>query len=348
MRNEFLWWSQINCGRNLVKKATNNLAQDKSFIITHCNDMPWKEIFYSVLAENLSGINAVRSFESIVFDPSKKPGKQILDRFCSARVISEYWLEESYGEYLAKATDTLLGQRYIIVSGVNLTDHLTEWTDFIQEYEAAAKEHNNEENKAVFIIETSANIDSGAKKTDVFDYVQTEIDIYSFCVVNVAQVSNESYYLSRYLSELITLVSDGHAEIADKLLSYGTQLFDNIQKYVTDAYADYGTTFGKDIKKLIFLAQLKSIFPLLEMHRCSIIEKYKKEIFSLLPWEDDYRNYKANAFELELRDLQFLSQRIGLSVSDKQSVDLLKNARNTLAHNGILTKEQISAICSLR
>ncbi|MBR2868414.1 MAG: hypothetical protein IKB88_05035 [Clostridia bacterium] len=348
MDNSRLWWNQIRCGSYLLERVSRELCNENSFIISHLTNIPWKSTFYNLVEEEISDINSARSFEYLESDSSAKPGRQILDAFCPPRIISQYWFEESYGSFLARAEDTLLSQRFIVVSNVSNEEELSSWVDFINEYETEIKKLGKVENKAIFIIESSAKVDySNFKKIKVIDYDQTEIDIYSFCVIIASQMMTESYHLSRYISELVSIASDGNVAIAEKLLTYSTKLIDTPNICVNDAYSAVGISFIKDINKFIFLAQLKSLFPLLEMYRTSTIEKLYFDIKRLLPWKDDYGNIKKDPYELEIRDILYLSQRIGLSYEKKLCFDTLKDIRNSLAHNKILEKEQIEYVCNL-
>lgn len=347
MNLEFLWWNQIRCGNKLMDHVVHELSEENSIIISNVSCLPWKNAFYYLLETKLSsGLNVFRSFSFLSHEKNKKPGKMILDNYCCDRIKSNYWLNTPYSKYLAKNGDSLLCQRYIIVQNISSEQDFLEWTKFISEYKDECDRLNKNENRAIFIIESPDRINtSSLSKIKVLNYDQQEIDLFSFCVINTPQ--NISYHLSRYLAELITISSKKNAEVAEKLLLRSLDLLKYPQNCIQSIYNEFGIEYNTEtVEKANYLAQLKYIFPLLELHKRTIIEKYYKEISALLPWKDDHNNLKESAFDLELRDILFLSSKIGLNKDEKEEVSFLKEARNTLAHNKTLFSEQIISICN--
>lgn len=336
-----LWWNQVGCGNNLVKAIVDEVSSENSVFLTNCDILPWKDGFYEIIIERISKNNAVRSFEQLDYISGDNPGKSLLESLFSNKIQSSYWLGESYEHYLANIDFSVLGQRFIIVHGLKSPDDISAWYDFIRKYEKEVDFSCKEENKAVFIVEVPCElITNDFKSVRTIPYIQLEIDIFLFCVIYASQM-NLSYNQSRYIAELITLCSEGNAEIAGKLLDAGQIIFDDPERIINGVFSDEGFVPNNTVENNEFMAQLKHIFPQLELQRREIIVKHFKKICSVLPWKDDYGHLKDDPYDLELRDLQFLSGKIGLSADEKKNVEFLKELRNQLAHNNIITPSQL-------
>ena len=86
------------------------------------------------------------------WEENADPGEFILDELCSQRVKADYWPGQTYAEYLGSRDDILLNDYYVWIAGVNSKTDLMKWTEFITQYERAARKM---ENQAVYVIEYS-------------------------------------------------------------------------------------------------------------------------------------------------------------------------------------------------
>lgn len=78
----------------------------------------------------------------------------------------------------------------------------------------------------------------------------------------------------------------------------------------------------------------------------SVIAKYYEAIRLCLPWKNDYNEDKIEPYDMELRDLIFKFGAIGVSEADINTIKILRDARNQLAHNHVLLYEEVLSLCN--
>lgn len=178
------------------------------------------------------------------------------------------------------------------------------------------------------------------------DYV-SEYDCLMLCMT-VLSSEKCTPVQKRYVSEAASSIARGNIRFAGALASAGYQLALSPYETVSDALRECDvkiTSLHERVKVGIWETQIKLVFPKLEDFRREIIIKYKTKLQEYLPITSSSGERVDKATDLELGQLYFICGKS--SILEKTEFEMLKKmreARNKLAHQDILTIEQLKEL----
>lgn len=121
-----------------------------------------------------------------------------------------------------------------------------------------------------------------------------------------------------------------------------------IRKIVHDQVRCDGANyvFDKDedaVKHLIWLAQIKTIYPVLEEYREDFVQRHSSAIGKHLPITSSYGGAYDDPSDVELGTLKYMADNNMLYLSEKEyeSLKINKDARNKLSHLTPLLLEEV-------
>ncbi len=127
--------------------------------------------------------------------------------------------------------------------------------------------------------------------------------------------------------------------------------YETIQKVTEDLVRSDGERYcfsksQEEVDTLLWEAQLKYVFPLVENYRRYFVKKYYDFIKAVLPINNGYGDQVMVPEEAELGNLMYLVERGGIPVSAEESMELkrYRKARNELAHMNLLSNEELCVI----
>jgi hypothetical protein len=361
------WWNNITGANMVVSKVTESLLDTNLVILFVPDDLPWRyemrtAIEYS-FRKNASSENVlVQTIDAADDCGTQEPGNYLLDRFCTSRAIRTGYREGSsktIQQYLI--SNKVLHDSIIWVKGFK-PGQAEQWIKFCKGYKSAGV------TDGLFLLEIKDQISSGdLKSLSVvrFDDWITNYDVQLLNSFILDRGQGYSINWKKYISTLAACLCESDAEVSAELLSSTDFSVDD--PFVALKRIDESGSFssrGRDLnsnhvltlfrsgkneelRKRIWTAQVRVLFPLIELERVEYIRKYESEIQAALDSEEirQYGEIVSNPTEVEIGTLDFLvkSYRISMPLSaDRQRIDSLRHYRNTIAHMGCLPPNEVS------
>lgn len=348
---ERIWWERVPNALNFVSAAVNHLLQEKSVVIQYGGALPWRDFFLCAVQNALQQNDCSKSVRSIPH--TGEPGLFLLETFCPAEKRAAYRPSKSYAKFLAESSDVVLHGHYIFAAA-ETDDELRHWEDFISEY---VRERGRGRERAGFMIlyhgPRLLSLKRGVNCLS-FDEAVTEYDRIVFATLAAASLGSAPLIRS-YLTELAANLLGSDVELcaacvrrADDFLQDPCRLIQEIA--AAQARSD-GAPFCFDqpeteVSALIWRAQIRSIYPLLEEYRERFIERHYTELKRLLPIEAAPGEIYSEPEDLELGKLVYLAgaQKLSLKPEEYDRLEKYKNARNSLSHLSPLSYADIRAL----
>ena len=362
---EEFWWNNIT-------SVADTLLENKMVVLKVPADLPWRHSMRGAIHTAFQGRSAssdvVIETIDIVDDNPKdtEPGRFILDRYASLS-ISRGYREKSritVQEYiLAKE---VIKNRIIWVKG--LADKTAEkWMKFCRGFSQCSAE------TGLFVLEIHGKISvletRLLKCIDFGNYVSSyDVQLFNSFILDRREEYSETW--KRYISTSAALVCDSDAEISEMLLrtvDFKTQsVLDGIKEiadmpeflrrggesdsnHVLWHYRNMDTA---ELLHRVWCSQVQVLFPIIELERVQIIEKWKQPIQEALNDNSitQYGELLRDAIDVELGTLCFMMKHrvnSGLYMlyipdeEERERIDFLHDCRNQLAHAVCCTTIQI-------
>lgn len=340
------WWELTSCGINFFNEVIFHLERYESVALIGTHTLPWIEYFFEKLKG--SNLSASKAFEIIDATNITQPAEYIFDHYCSSEVQSSYWPEPpsyTHVNFLADTDDIVLNDRFLFVRNINSEQSFLQWFDFVDKYiKCSEKNKYYVPERAVFVLEYTGKLSSfnGTSRVKTVSFNPKVADIFTYNLVNTGQ-EYKAYLLNKYATELIGELCKENIMCCGFLSEY-TNLIRNPQTEVesfSSKYSEFPAFSAEQIQLAVLSAQFKVLLPLIEQKRREFISKYYPNIDCLLPWVNDFGNIKNEPYDMEIRDLMYKANEVGISDSDKKLISFLREARNQIAHNHPLTYDQI-------
>ena len=338
-----MWWKRMANAVRFLQDALDALSMGTSVVLNFVDEIPWLDIFLDELAQNCSYMTDSKSFVHLdCKENNVLPGEYLLNRFCSEAERNRYWppTDICQERFLAKNTNSTIQHRFVCVSGIaeNAADKwISSGIRYLENFSSEEDEHG------LFILITKkANIQNakGFLCLQYSDYV-TDYDCMMLCLTLLSTLPY-SRLKKIYLAEIASNLADNQVEIAGQLISEHPDLAEDpidIAKRFFYHHQIPVCDMEKTITNAVWEAQIRLVFPQLEKFRRNWIQKYEKALEKQLPITSSNGDRVDKVSDLEIGQLC----RMGVNASETEKKLLLKmrNARNTLAHNGSLTYTQL-------
>lgn len=158
-------------------------------------------------------------------------------------------------------------------------------------------------------------------------------------------------YCKQYLSELVSNIACNNAELASAYVTENKRFLENPYEVVcefTNRSKEDLIVPKEKIERLVWKSQIKIVFPLIEEYREKFISRYRSQIATQLPIENNYETFETPN-DVDIGSLWYLAHRNTIYVSeyDLDCIDIIRTARNTLAHMNVLPYDIVKKIFDL-
>lgn len=339
-----LWWNSITKARRFIEDVVEAAVQEKSIVLALPENVPWRNTLMQIIEDELKQANPEKSFDMINC-PEDEVGKFLLDKYCKKEKKATYRLTTTYAAFLGKSEDIVLNDRYVWVENIPEKKY-SEWINFINDY----NKNLGSKSPAIFILETSdENIVNSTKKgisKIVFDQKIDTYDKFTFCAL-ISSDNKCSEILRPYLVELVSAVCNEDIELCAECIREGSKFLSDPVGTINDirsvSFRSDGREFIfsktlEEVNILIWETQLKHIFPAIERYRNNFIRRFRYMIEPKLPLNNPYGEPYQKPEEVEIGTLLYLvnSSEIYLKTKELDMLARFRDARNTIAHLGIL------------
>ena len=348
---ESIWWNQVTNAVKYVSDIREALLEEKSILLKYSQGMPWRECFEETVRESVKIQNSEKKFVDIV--TTDEPGDYLLNEFCKKEKRAEYRPSKGYAKFFAESDDIVLHDRYLWVQ-INSEDCLDKWMSFVGDY---IKERDKKKNCAVFILEWAGSgnvpVKKGIKSLSFDEYIG-EYDRIVFAVLASSSIKDNAFIKS-YLAELVSNVTGNDIELAAYCIQYSKQFMENPSAYIRltvderlrsdGSHFLYNKNF-EEIKHLIWLSQIKIVYPFLEEFREDFVQKHQAALSKQLPIQASYGETYDDPKDVELGTLMYMvgSGHLPLNSSEYEKLKRFKDARNKLSHLSVLDIAEIKAL----
>ena len=347
-----IWWNHIIKAHAFLENIVKEAAGGHSLLLTLPDSVPWKSTFLDLIREQLLMENPKNKLE-VIECPEEEPGEFILQKYCKRETRAKYRYGVSYAQFLGKCQETVLNDRYVWVSDIP-DEKVTKWLDFVSEYQKNVQDKT----PGIFILEVHNDAMNRKSKKGIrslgFEQNIGAYDKYAFCALASSE-TNCKEFLRPYLAEAVASVCGDDVELCAVCVAKGMEFlnapYETIQKVTEDLFRSDGERYcfsksQEEVDTLLWEAQLKYVFPLVENYRRYFVKKYYDFIKAVLPINNGYGDQVMVPEEAELGNLMYLVERGGIPVSAEESMELkrYRKARNELAHMNLLSNEELCVI----
>lgn len=343
-----IWWGQVTNAVRYVTKIKQSLLEEKSILLKYTSGMPWRDQLEETIVETVKLQNSEKKFVKIPI--VSNPGEYLLNEFCKKEKRAEYRPTKGYAKFFAESDDIVLHDRYFWVQ-IDDVACLNNWMNFVSDY---IKERDKNDNIAVFILEWAGNesvfVKKGIRILPFDDYVG-EYDRIVFAVLASSSIKENSF-VKNYIAELVANVSGNDIELCAECILHYKEFLENpwnlIKMIIDEKVRSDGTDFcytktSEEVNHLIWLAQIKTVYPYLEEYRENFVQKHANAISKRLPIQTSYGETYTDPKDVELGTLMYMAgcNNLVLSTSEYEKLKKYKEARNKLSHLIALTIKEI-------
>jgi hypothetical protein len=360
---EIYWWEQITSAYDFVRATVTASRECKIPVLLVPNDLPWRYSMRCVMQACVVKDGFQLGVETIdVLDKNKQnlaPGSFLLDmlgddtyRRNSRHTIQQHILNNS-----------LMQGKLLWIKGISETN-VDQWLEFCNGFKI------DQRKRGMIIVEIP--FDKDLSQYENLEAIRYESFIRDYSVhLFIGYVLDDKGYDERwrnYVSMLISTLCKKDVEIACRLaLDYDfkvVRIEEALRKIAADErFARRGCSEdhilnlvrnnkNEKIERLIWTAQMQTLFPMMEIERIKWVEQYFAEIDSVIKKRGitvvGEKNKIANPYEAELKHLYelykygYLDQR---RVDKKENrLKLMYDCRNDLAHLHVCTHEKVFAL----
>lgn len=345
-----IWWNQVTNAAKYAADIKQCLLEEKSVLIKYSSALPWREQFADSVRKAVKIEDAEKKFEDV--PAVENPGEYLLHEFCKKEKRAEYRPANGYAKFFAENDDIVLHDRYLWIQA-DSASCLEQWASFVSEY---LKERGKHAKKAVFILECresgQAPLKKGIKIFSFDDYIG-EYDRIVFAFLASSSI-RESLVIKNYIAELVSNVSGNDIELCCECIrEYKLFLgdpFTFIRMTIAKKTRSDGARFDYDkdaseVEHLIWLSQIRTVYPKLEEYRGDFVRKYANAIAKNLPMQTPYGE-TSDPKDVELGMLMLMAGRgeLELSKPEYEKLKCHKEARNKLSHLTALSIEEIEKL----
>ncbi len=373
--NEF-WWDNITGPRRFVSRVLSVLNQNKVPLLEVPSDLPWRHTMRGEIEARFR--DSVVSSQ-IVIDPidakddigDEDPGPFVLNRYAAfdeeIRDGFRGGKNNSIQQYIKK--NNVIKNRIVWIKGLS-SNSAKKWIEFCENYPIESIV------EGYFVLEIQGKVNrtemSNIQIIPYDEYVsQHDVQLFNHLYLDDKYDYSEGWKM--YISALAAQLCDTDAEISKNLIDL--EKFDQISPEVLieeiasneeynrrGADDDSGHILSivrkkniKEIQNRIWRAQIQVFFPIIELERVNIIDKWFDNIQDVLKnnYIKQYDVQIYDAYDAEFGTLLYLithrdgNGRYKLNISektDREKIDFFHECRNLLAHVKCCSPDQIKKI----
>ncbi|GEM_PF-1551298 len=345
-----IWWTSVPNPVKYINDITEAFSDGKSVVCVLPEKSEWIDTMRSVIMEKIrSGVNKICVISGKDTGDCE-PGQYLAQLLVKQEIRVKYRTSIGYEMFLTKVeADTSLIHSYVYLKELS-EKQSNDWLKFISGYNSY---HSPDSPRCKFIMETSVNMCENLPLGKIIrrsDYFRN-FDISILCMLASSDI-NVSDHMRNYLIDLSVLFSENDPELASMLISYGENLAkepERILREITEKNLRSNMmrfTIPSDINNLIWKAQHRIFYPLIEQYRLNFIKNHENDF----PLHEKITNSVGeeieSVYEIELNTIKWLYDtcKLALNKQEHEELKFFKQCRNELAHLGILDYPKLQHI----
>lgn len=353
------WWKHMTGAQLIVTGIVDALRNGMTAVVDIPSDLPWRWTMRSEVEDsfrNSSGYDEalfeiIDATDDCLAEKEKEIGLFLLEKYANQEVFNGYRERSNKTIQMYLKDNSVLKDRVIWVKGLS-EKQVNGWLSFCKNYGLSCIE------KGLFVIEDRCGIakkGSRFSKCVCFSDCVSVYDVQLFASLIVESKQKMPLQWNKYLSSVAASICDTDAEIAsfflDNIDIQKQSPLDVIADIASEKqYAARGADEGSDhilayqrrgdleeLKHRLWRAQVQTLFPLIEMERIQIVERYQVLLTERLSRNDveQFHVRITSPIDLEIGTLknQMWEAFDGVfSSDDRERIKLLHRCRNNLAH----------------
>ena len=353
MRIEEIWWKRLTNPSDFAEDIICSALDGKSVFVLYEKEIAWKNELIQNVVENIEKDSPNMKTNSDTPSVNAEPYSYIMSKYCSDEERNHYWpsAENTVAKFLAKSSKAALNKSNVILD-ISSCREPEKWIDFAEEYHSYFDEYD-EHGVFVFFIRDSDGyikeyIEEKECRSEYMSYDGSihDFDILMLCMTILSE-QNCSIQQKQYIAETAVALAEDDAETAGRLAEYKGSLPVNTLNITKKIFREYGIScedIETRVKKALWKAQVKVLFPIIEQYRsrfisenADILKGYKLNI---------YKTYSI--FELEIGQLYHLCYSNDvLPKKELKFLEKVKDARNKLAHLDVVSYNDVSLLMEM-
>lgn len=372
------WWNRITGAHAVVSKVTDALLDCKMVILAVPSDLPWRHSMrisiHNAFESRADTRDIVIEDVDIVDDNQDDldPGRFLLQRFASPLVSKGYRekSKSSIQDYIVQ--NNVLKNRIIWVKGLEGST-ANKWIKFCKGF--TPKTISN----GLFVLEVHGNISASEsrfmKYINFSDNVSNfDVQLFnSFILDESRDKTSYSDLWKKYISTSVAIVCNFDAQVSELLLrevdfrkespidgiarlsqlpEFSRRGSDEDSQHVFWLYRNNKIA---ELNRRVWASQVQVLFPVIEMERVELIQKYIGEIHQALVYNSivQYGVTITEPIDAELGTLCYMmshrrddnSYMLYIPVeADRERIKFLHTCRNLIAHAMTCTPEQVTQL----
>lgn len=362
---DMFWWAEITGPHVFATKVIEAIRDDRMIAIIVPPDVSWLNSMRSTIQDafkdKTKDTNVLfQELDCIEDNPEGlEPGKLILKRFGKEMVFLGYREKTPIHDYISK--NEVLKNTVVWIKGLRDKNAAEQWIKFCRGFKKRTKQDG------LVILEIQDDIPSKEMNP-------LEVIIYNDCVSNYdVQLFNRfvlgaqkkySDIWKYYIASVSASVCDIDAELSAALIETTDfkkwSVIDGLNHLAdSEDYSEHVLKFYEnlkdgdaDIEHRVWRAQVQTLFPIIELERVTLINKWNSRI----QWVLD--NYTISQFNVLLKDashtelgaLYYIITKYPLCIQNKEDCDwitFLHDCRNQLAHAKCCTPDQVKRLLDI-
>ncbi len=319
------WWQSVGGAHDMVLAAASALYFEKSVVIADFVRMPWSDIFCDFVEREYYTAGGSREIQYVIASDVDEPSNFLFSLLSSTTGYRPTQEQSAYIKNSGELRDRIFWVKDIV------SEKLGAWCRLCKELAGALQ----------FVFEISDDVRQVSGTEHIFlDRWVREYD-YSIFALAAAFSRNDCQGVRtcRYIAELACM---HHKRDAVKILDFALGFPPDADPCENGLPA-----------KLVWRAQLRTAFHIIEEERLKFVDRYREAISDCLP-QTQYDELIDEPENVELKLLLDLSKRshpaprLNLSYDEREWLKFLYyTSRNSLAHGKTLAPSDISRLFAM-
>ena len=368
---EEFWWNNITGAHTVVDRVAMALLENKMVILKVPSDLPWR---YPMRSAIQSAFNeradardvVIETLDAVDNNPSNlEPGRFILQHYASSAIKAGFREKARIRIQDYISDRNVIRNRIIWVKGLD-EKSAGKWIQFCRGFSPRSA------TDGLFVLEVHGNI-SSIESSHIqyidFDDCVSSYDVQQFNSFILDEQKQETINWKRYISTVTAAVCGVDAEVSEMLIRLtnfrietaieGLRHVDSLGEFDRRG-ADINSTHPlwhirnnnlAELQHRIWTAQIQVLFPMIELERQSLTQKWNNAIKEALATQqiEQFGTILTDPAEVELGTLCYMmSCKVGSNrllyipeEQDRKRVRFLHNCRNKLAHMNCCTPDEV-------
>ena len=372
---EEFWWNNITGARTVVDRVAMALLENKMIVLKVPSDLPWRYPMRSAIQNAFNERTdsrdiVIETIDAVDNNPANlEPGRFILQNYAASAIKAGYREKAriSIQEYISDRN--VIKNRIIWVKGLD-EKAAGKWLQFCRGFSPRSAADG------LFVLEVHGNITATESKHIQYINFDDWVSSYDVQQFNCFILDDQKLYTTnwkRYISTTVAAVCGVDAEISEMLLKVvdfrdetaidGLKRINEMgdfERRGTEKDSDhplwhFRNNTTAELSHRIWTAQIQVLFPIIELERQKLIEKWHSAIETALK-ENEVTQFGAvitAPAEAELGTLCFMmSCKVYGDYrmlyipdeADRERIRFLHDCRNKLAHMNCCTPNEVASL----